>query len=170
MKLSKHDWVNAKRRYIYTDISYSALASDVGMGRQGMMAGFKRIFPKVDFQKRKEEERIKREAIAAERQAEKRVGQELQATAVEDSITAANDVMDSRHLEFITLAFDKAIIDLRNGVLKAKDIKDIKDLVNLERLINNKRTTNDRVIVIKAERPDVIDSLPEIIDAEFEEV
>jgi len=170
MKLERKDWVNAKRKYLYTDISYDALAREIGISRQGIMRGFKRVFPKVNFPERKAEEKLKRDNLAIEKQAEKRVASELQAAASKDREVAVVDAMDKRHLSIITRALDMAEESLENGTLKPKDIKDIKELVNLERMIADKRTTNDKVIIIKAEIPDDVEPLPEIIEGDFDEV
>ena len=158
---SRKDWIDVKRKYIYTDLSYDQLAKNVGMSRIGLMSGLKREFPNVDLQKRKREEKAKRNVAKLEKKEEKRVAKRLR-------INSAVDEMDERHLDIVNKALDMALESLENDTLRPKDIKDIKELINLERLISDKRTTNDRVIVVRAEKPDDINPLPEVIDGEFE--
>ena len=159
--LERQQWVNAKRRYLHTDITYENLGKEYGIGRQGMMNGLKREFPKVDFSARKEEEKLKRET--------KKVAEIKEKGAIK-RIKRENDLdaTDDKHLDLINLLLDQALAECEEGTLKAKSIKDIIQLMDMHRTIQNKRTTGDRVITIKAEMPEDLEMLPEVIDGEFE--
>ena len=159
--MESKDWISAKHKYIYTDKSYTELAKDYGVNRLTMMNGLKRNFPQTDFRGRKAEESEKRRAGKLAKAGEKR---EIAKLKFDNKV----DAMDEKHLAIINLALDDALDSLQQGSLRAKDIKDIKELINLERAIANKRTTNDRVIVIRAEKPEDFEPLPEVMDGEFE--
>ena len=159
--LERQQWVNAKRKYLYTDITYEQLAEEIGIGRQGIMAGLRREFPKVDFKARKIEETAKRKAKKVEEIKEKG---NIKRIKRENDL----DATDDKHLDLINLLLDQALAECEEGTLKAKSIKDIIQLMDMHRTIQNKRTTGDRVITIKAEMPEDLEMLPEVIDGEFE--
>ena len=161
--IERKQWINIKHRYIYTDATYDQIANDISRSRQTIMAGLRREFPKVDWKVRKEEERLKRETKNVAKIKEQG---DIQRIKRQDSL----DDVDDRHLDLINGLLDQAFLECENGTLKAKSIKDIMELINMERTIKNKRTTNDRVITIKAEKPEGYEELPEIVDAEFEEI
>jgi len=161
--LERRQWVNAKHRYLHSDITYAELAKDMGIGRQGLMSGLSREFPNIDWKARKKEERDKREtkkiADIKERGDIKRV-----------KLNMDLDATDDKHLDLINLLLDQALQECEEGTLKAKSIKDIIQLMDMHRAISHKRTTKDRVITIRAEKPEDFEALPEIIDGEFEEI
>ena len=159
--LQRDQWIKAKHRYLYNDISYANLAKEMGIGRQGLMTGLRREFPKTDFKARKIEETKRREAKKVAKIKEK--GEIKRLT---DDLDL--DATDDKDLEFINLLLDQAMVKCENGTLQVKNIKDIAGLINLRRTIQHKRTTNDRVITIQAEAPIDYKPLPEIIDGEFE--
>jgi len=159
--LERRQWVSIKHKYLFTDATYDRLAAEYGVSRQGILYGLRREFPKTDFKARKIEETSRRKANKLAKVEEKGLISKL-------SFDNATDAMDEKHLSIINLALDDAMVSLQSGNLKAKDIKDIKELINLERLIADKRTTNDRVIVVRAEKPEDYSELPEVIDGEFE--
>ncbi len=159
--LERQQWVKAKHRYLYTDITYEALGKEIGLSRQGIMAGLRREFPKVDFKARKIEEAKKREA-------KKIAGIKERGDIKRVKLNMDLDATDDKHLDLINLLLDQALQECEEGTLKAKSIKDIIALMDMHRTIQNKRTTNDRVITIKAEAPEEFEPLPEIIDGEYE--
>ena len=159
--LQRDQWIKAKHRYLYNDISYANLAKEMGIGRQGLMTGLRREFPKTDFKARKIEETERREAKKVAKIKEKGEIERLS-----DDLDL--DATDDKHLELINLLLDQALTECENGTLKAKSIKDIIQLMDMHRVIKNKRSTRDRVITIKAEAPIDYKPLPQIIDGEFE--
>ena len=161
--LERKDWVNAKRRYLYSDISYEKLAKEIGISKAGLLNGFKREFPQTDWKARKAEQKKIRES---EKLAKIKESGDIERIKINNAV----DVTDSKHLELINFLLDKALVECEEGTLKAKSIKDIIELMNMHRTISNKRTSKDRVIIIKPEQPEDVDPLPEIIEGEFEEV
>ena len=160
-KITDEQWVKIKHKYLYTGATYDSIARSYNTTRQRIMRNLFSRFPNVDFKKRKEEERVKREKLSISNAEEKRVARELRVANVEDA-------MDRKHLDVINQALDMAMASLNNGTLKPKDIKDVKDLINLERDIAGKAKSVDKVIIISPEYAEY--DLPEIIDGDFEEI
>ena len=161
MPLERKDWVGIKRKYLHSDRTHQDLATEYGISRQGVIGGLKREFPKVDWKVRKAEEKLKRDALVVSKSHEKG---EIARLQLEGKV----DATDEKHLDLINLLLDNALEECENGTLKAKSIRDIIDLMNMHRTIHDKRTTNDTVITIRAEKPDDIEQLPEIVEAECE--
>ncbi len=159
--IQRDQWLEAKRKYIYTDVTQSDIAKELGITRQGVILGFKREFPGVDLTARKKFEKSRKLRASVEKKKDRRQIEKLR-------VGSAIDEMDERHLSLINHALDLAQDSLENGTLKPKDIKDIKELVNMERMIANKRTSGDKVIIIRPEQPEDV-GLP-VIDAEYEEL
>ena len=160
VRLEKKDWLNAKRHYIYTDATMKETAERYGISRQALSTGFRRNFPGTDFQSRKQEESEKRAIREADKIEEKR---QVAKVRLEDKL----DIIDEDHLELIKLLLEGALNEARSGQLKAKSIKDIVSLIDMDRTIRDKHRSTDKVVVIRAEKPEM-PKVAEILDGECE--
>jgi len=154
--LHREDFIKIKRWYVNTDVKMSEICAKYKKSKESVWAGLHRHFPKYDFV-------FEKARVAKEKLAKASEVREI------DKLQLAGDIdkMDERHLELLNIVLTKAEEEINSGELKAKTMRDLKDLIDLERLIMGKRTSRDKIIVIKAMQPDKPE-LPEITDAVFE--
>jgi len=162
-KMERKDWASAKHKYLYSDRTHQDIADEYGISRQAVINGFKRNFPKIDWKVRKAEEKAKRESAKLSKAQEK---SDIAKLKFDNKL----DAVDEKHLDLIDMLLTQAMEATENGTIQPKNIKDIIELVKIHREINHKMASKTEVIVIRAEKPEEFEELPEVLDGEFEEV